>query len=174
MEIKISKTKTMHVRAQLPVSKTTATQAKAACKHKCPFPNGNFSFMTWRGLQCHKGKCKWRDEHPIDKILDFEGPPTARRYKIRWDCFPPEESWVPRGNLHHEVIKEFEVANGIYDHTQAFRCEICDLPCKNKTGVKIHAAKAHGKVTKHNDGELVQNFDDTLADKTVKSKKLSK
>ena len=81
---------------------------------------------------------------------------------------------MPRDNLHHEVIKEFEIANGIYDHSQPFRCTICDLPCKTKTGVKIHAAKMHGKANDYNDKEKTQSFANTLADKAVKSKKLSK
>ena len=88
--------------------------------------------------------------------------------------FPSRGILGTQGRLHPEVIKEFEVANGIYDHTQPFRCEICDLPCKSKTDVKIHSAKAHGKVTKHNDKEKSQSFAGTLTDKAVQSKKLSK
>ena len=72
MEIKISKTKTMHVRKQNPVSETTNEEVIAACKHKCPHLNCKFSFFSRRGLLIHMGKCKWRKEYLFDRILDYD------------------------------------------------------------------------------------------------------
>ena len=37
------------------------------------------------------------------------------------------------------MIKEFLLANGLYDHEWAgARCGLCDKPCKNARGVKSH------------------------------------
>ena len=37
------------------------------------------------------------------------------------------------------MIKEFLLANGLYDHNWAgARCDLCDKPCKSARGVKSH------------------------------------
>jgi hypothetical protein len=113
----------------------------------------------------HAGSCRWKDEYEIERVLECKGPTYARKYKIRWKDYPPTyDSWVPRGNLHPETICEFELANGEYDLGWRHRCPTCDLPCKSKTGVKIHSAKAHK-------AEPVQIFKGRLADTAVQTNK---
>ena len=120
------------------------------------------------------GRCKWRKECLFDRIVDYEDVGPTRKYKVRWLGFGPEDdTWQTRGSIHHECIKEFEVANGIYDYDCLYRCPICDLKCKNVTGVKIHSTRVHSKATETNDMDKQQNFDNTLADEAVKTKKLS-
>ena len=66
------------------------------------------------------------------------------------------------------------MANGIYDYDCLYRCPICDLKYKNVIGgVKIHSTRVHNKATETNDMDKQQNFDNTLADEAVKTKKLS-
>ena len=67
--------------------------------------------------------------------------------------------------MHPDAIKEFELANGLYDHSWPFRCPECDLPCSSERGVKVHKAKAHGR----NDmtAETEQVYKGSLADKAV-------
>ena len=53
MQVKITKTKVMHVRAQDPVSATSKEEASNACKYVCPHLNCGFRFFTKRGMQAH-------------------------------------------------------------------------------------------------------------------------
>ena len=115
----------------------------------------------------HAGRCEWRNEFEVDHLMDYRGNLCAREYLVRWKDYSPEwDLWVPRGNIHHETIKEFELVNGIYDQDWPHRCDICDLPCKSQTGVKIHRSKAHKT-------QRVQNFNGTAAAKAAEFKKLA-
>ena len=84
MEISVSKTKVLHVRRQDSVRVTTSDEAKKVCNHVCPHLNCGYRFCTKRGANIHAGKCKWASEHVVEKILDCEGPPTNRKYLIKW------------------------------------------------------------------------------------------
>ena len=53
MSISIEKTKTLHVRKQDPVSKTSAEEAAEVCKYVCPHLNCEHRFLTKRGMQIH-------------------------------------------------------------------------------------------------------------------------
>ena len=79
MHISIAKTKVMFVRAQDPVSKTTADEAGAVNKHVCCC---GFKFLSRRGKLVHEGRCKWPNEFDIDKILDCAGEVHKRKYKV--------------------------------------------------------------------------------------------
>ena len=124
--------------------------------------------MTSAGLRVHMGRCPWKDEFEVDRIVGHRGAVVARQYKVRWKDYSEEyDTWEPRGNIHPDLIKEYEVANGVYDFSWNFRCGVCDLPCSSARGVKIHQVwdRAH----KQNKD---QNFKGSLADKAVMTCKL--
>ena len=117
MEIRVTKTKVLHVRRQDAVSATTSEEAEKICKHICPHLNCGFRFFSKRGANIHAGKCKWRNEFEVEKILDCEGPPTNRKYLIKWEGYSSEHNlWVPRYDIHPAAIIEFEKANGFFDY----------------------------------------------------------
>ena len=166
MFINIDKTKVLHVLQQDPVTSTTADEAKKICKFTCPHHNCGFKFFTKRGMRIHAGKCEWENEFEVDRILMFQGPITARRYKIRWKNFSEEhDTWEPRTNLHPELIKDFEIANNVYIHGWMFRCGNCDLPCASARGIATHKRWCQKP-------DRIQNFKDTLADEAVKLAKM--
>ena len=172
MEVKIVKTKVLHVRPQDPVSDTTSDEASKVCKYTCPHINCGFQFHTKRGMLVHAGRCEWMNGFEVDRLIACRGPTCARQYKVRWKGYLPEDdTWEPRSNIHPDTIREFEIENNMYDHSWSFRCHVCDLPCRSARGIKIHAAKAHGK---HDmTAESKQNFKGSLADKAVRVSKLA-
>ena len=84
MNVNIPKTKSLHVRCQEEVSKTTGDEARARCKFKCPHPDCDHVFFSKRGLNVHAGKCQWKNEFVVERILDHKGNITARQYLVRW------------------------------------------------------------------------------------------
>ena len=84
MNVKIVKTKILHVRAQDPVTDTSTNEATAVSKFVCPHLNCGFRFFTKRGMQAHAGRCEWRNEFEIERILAHRGPVHARQYLVRW------------------------------------------------------------------------------------------
>ena len=113
--ISVEKTKVLHVRRQDNVSATTSEEAGKICKYGCPHLNCGYKFYSKRGMKIHAGKCTWADEYQLEKILDCEGPPTARRYLIKWKGYS-DTTWEPRGNIHPSAITEFEKINGLFDY----------------------------------------------------------
>ena len=115
MTVNMVKTKSLHVRQQEEVTKTTQEEAQAKCKFKYPHPGCNHVFLTKRGLQVHEGRCQWKNEFVVKKILSHKGPVTARMYLVRWQGYSSQEdSWIPRSNLHPETIKNYEMSAGAY------------------------------------------------------------
>ena len=91
MKVKIRKTKVLHVRSQDPVSETTKEEASAVSKFVCPHLNCGFRFFTKRGMLAHAGRCEWRNEFEVERILACRGPMHARQYKIRWKGYQEED-----------------------------------------------------------------------------------
>ena len=91
MEIRVP-TKGMHVSEQGAVTRTTGAEAKRVCKFVCPNIGCTRVFFNKRGIQCHAGKCKWRDEYLIDKILGARGPARSSKqeFLIRWKGYGSE------------------------------------------------------------------------------------
>ena len=115
MDVNIAKTKVLHVRQQEEVSKTTQAEAQSKCKFTCPHPGCDHTFLTKRGMHVHVGRCQWRNEFVVDKILNHRGPVTARQYLVRWQGYSPQEDrWIPRSNLHPEAIRDYEMEVGEY------------------------------------------------------------
>ena len=167
MQINVDKTKVLHVRQQQKVSETTELEAKQVCKFECPHTGCNFKFNSKRGMQVHAGRCRWKDECELEKIVECVGPILKRRYKVRWKGYGPEEdTWQSRTSLHPQTVKEFEIKAGKYDASWPHRCSICDHPCRSQRGVSIHAAKAHRENDKTAD--KAQNFVNSKADKAVR------
>ena len=114
------------------------------------------------GLRVHMGRCPWKDEYEVEKLVDHRGAVVSRQYKVRWKNYSPDfDTWEPRSNIHPSLIKEYEVSNNDYVFSWRFRCGICDLPCSSERGIKIHRSRAH-KDPKQ------QNFTGSLADGAVK------
>ena len=73
---------------------------------------------------------------------------------------------MSHNNLHPDLINEFLLANGLYDHNwSGVRCPECDKPCASERGVKLH--KRHCQMQPES-----QNFDGTCAAKRVRDDKL--
>ena len=168
MDVNIVKTKSLHVRQQESVNKTTQDEARAKCKFKCPHPGCDHVFLTQRGRNIHAGRCQWRNEFAVEAILSHEGHITARQYLIRWQGYSAQhDSWVPRSSLHPETIRDYEMQSGSYIQDWKFRCPDCDLPCKSLRGIKIHQRKTHKP-------EKIQSFEGRLVDEAVHVSKLEK
>ena len=166
MVLSKEKTVALHVQEQDETSDTTPEEASNICKFVCPHLNCGFKFMSLAGLKVHMGRCSWKDEFEVEKIVGHRGAVVARQYKVRWKDYSPDfDTWEPRSNLHPTLIKEYEITHKVYDFSWKFRCGVCDLPCSSERGIKIHQAKAH-KQTK------AQNFQGSLADAAVKTCKL--
>ena len=72
MDVNIPKTKSLHVRQQEEVSKTTQNEARVKCKFGSPHPGCNHVFLTKRGLNIHAGRCQWKNEFEVEKILSHK------------------------------------------------------------------------------------------------------
>ena len=117
MLLNADKTEVIHIRRQDKVSPLTKEEAKGVCKFVCPHLNCGFQFRSKAGMKIHAGTCEWANEFEVDHITGHRGPVTARQYHIRWKHYEPKyDTWESRGNLHPELIREYELANGVYDH----------------------------------------------------------
>ena len=113
----------------------------------------------------------------MDCIVDHEGPPATRKYRVRW-ADGKEHTWEPRANVHPSEVTKYEKAKGIYDDS-CVRCRYCNLPCKNDRGRKIHEGRKHKgeklaeDPDKHALGKVrEQEFLHRLADNAVKVVKM--
>lgn len=113
------------------------------------------------------GKCKWKNDFEIEKILECKGPVCVRRYQIKWKGYQ-ETTWEPRGNLHPEDIASFEKPNDCYEYGWAHRCPTCDLPFSSQRAIKIHMGRYH----KPDEETKEQDFSNRLADRAVRVQKL--
>ena len=59
----------LHVQKQDPVTATTSTEAADKCKFTCLHLNCGFKFMTSAGLRVHMGRCPWKDEFEVERIV---------------------------------------------------------------------------------------------------------
>ena len=135
---------TLHVREQDEVSKTTQEEAKKLCRFKCPHLNCDHSFLTKRDMQIHASRCKRKDEYEMEEIVDHMGPLTGRSYLIKWKGYSEKENdWVPRSNLHPQVIEDYEKKSDTYVQNWMFRCPTCNLPCSSDRGIRIHMGRIH-------------------------------
>ena len=167
MEISISKTEVMQVREQGRIAPATPAEAAAVCTYTCPHLGCGKVFYNMHGCKCHAGKCRWQQEYEVDRILAVKGTTAQRKYLVRWKGYGPEyDLWLPHNNLHPDLINEFLLANGLYDHNwTGVRCPECDKPCASERGVKLH--KRHCQMQPE-----TQNFDGTCAVKRVRDDKL--
>ena len=141
MTINVGKTEFMDVCEQGRVPEATAAEAKGVAKFKCPHAGCNRVFFNIHGCKCHAGKCRWKNFYIVEKIVDVCGSEGDARQKflIRWQGYGPEhDTWEPRNNLPRGLVKDFLIANGLYDFNwPGARCPDCDKPCKNEQGVKV-------------------------------------
>ena len=71
------------------------------------------------------GRCEWKDEFAVERIVDHRGPVVARKFKVRWKNYSSDfYTWEPRTNVHPALIREYEyeIAHGAYDFNWRFRC----------------------------------------------------
>ena len=169
MEINVTKTEVMHVEEQGRTTPATNAELKAVCKFECPHAGCTRVFQNAHGCKCHAGKCRYKNWHEVEKILDVQGATGTpeRKFLIRWAGYGPEhDQWEPRKNVHPELINEYLHANNLYDHEwPGERCPWCDNPCKNARGVKAHMRWCPFKPNE-------QRFTGTCAEKRVKKNKL--
>lgn len=100
--------------------------------------------------------------------MDSKGPVLSRNYLVRWKGYSEaDDTWEPRSNMTGaaELIKEYEVREGLYDNMWPHRCDICDKPCKSARGVKIHKTKSHPET-------IPQQFKGSLAEKKAVDEKI--
>ena len=63
----------------------------------------------------HAGRCEWRHEFEVDKIVGHRGPVVVRQFKIGWRGYNSEyDTFEPRSNIHPELIKDYEMENQVY------------------------------------------------------------
>ena len=171
MVISIEKTEVMQVCEQGQIPAATAAEAKATCNFSCPHLGCDRVFYNSHGMRCHAGKCKYRMELPVDRILEVRGATGSprRKFKIRWKGYgPDDDTWEDRNNLHPDLINEFLLANDLYDHSwRGSRCPHCDKPCASDRGVLIH--KRHCQMVPDDD----QTFAGTKAAQKVRENKLA-
>ena len=87
-------------------------------------------------------KCTRKDIFEIEKILEVSGDTGSpkRHFKVWWVGYGADyDTWEPFYNLFPNMIKEYLLANNLYDHVwSGARCTLCDKPCKSSRGVKFH------------------------------------
>ena len=114
----------------------TSKEAKAQTKYHCPHVDCDDVFYNMHGMKVHAGKCKRRHYYEIEKIAEAE----EGLFKVRWAGYGEEDdTWEPWHHLPPTMIKEYLLANGLYDHEwTGARCHLCDKKCKNERGIKNH------------------------------------
>ena len=129
----------MHICNQEEQHVTTAEAAREAT-YKCPHVGCDFKFHNKHGAKIHAGRCRHKDTYLLDKILDVKGDcgSPLRRFLVSWQGYD-DQTWEPYENLPPNEIKEFLLANNLYNYDwEGARCDECDKPCKNIRGVKSH------------------------------------
>ena len=114
MIISIPKTKVLHVAQQTALAKVTSTEAEQQCKFCCPFHGCDHKFCTEAGLRIHKGRCEWKDEFVVEKIVAHKKGLLKRQYLIKWKGYD-EKTWERRSNIHPELVSDYEKESDIYD-----------------------------------------------------------
>ena len=100
--------------------------------------------MTNAGLRVHMDRYPWKDEFEVGRIVGHRGVVVTRQYKVRWKDYSEEfDTWESHSNHHPDLIKEYEITNGVYDFSWNFMCGICGLPCSSVRGIKIHQSRSH-------------------------------
>ena len=170
MEISIEKTEVMHVTEQDRAEPASRSELEKVCTFTCPHVGCSRVFYNAHGCKCHAGKCRYKNFYAVDKILAMRGKTGSkkREFLVRWQGYGPEDDqWEPRNHIHPDLIKEYLLANNLYDHEwPGARCPWCDQPCKNARGVKAHMRWCAFKPD-------VQQFKGTCAEKKVNELKLA-
>ena len=65
----------------------------------------------------------------------------------------PKNSTPGNQGLTYTKVSQNLKTKRIYDYDWTHRCDICDVPCKSATGVKIHHTKVH-KTPKKNHSKV--------------------
>ena len=80
----------------------------------------NFVFDTKHDMIIHASRCRNKDEYSRGgKILESKGSVCAKKIKISWRSYGPEaDTLEPRSSVHPELIRDFEIENDCYNHSQ--------------------------------------------------------
>ena len=92
---------------------------------------------------------------------------------VRWKGYGQrKDEWVDYGNISPELIKEFLVAQGLYDFSWPTRCQICDKPVTGARGLAAHQRRKTNNCDKFLWDSNDQNFTGTVAEKKAKTTQL--
>lgn len=150
----------MHVERQQklkPPSLTAIKEAAADYKHQCEFCDRKFK--TARGLKIHTKSCNHQHgltdkEFPIDKLNAVFGTPQFRWFKVQWEGYPGQDSWMPERSLKKQgcadSIKDFWRSSNkcpstdfIPDPEDTWRCWCCGKGYKTASSLKAHITRLH-------------------------------
>ena len=72
------------------------------------------------------------------------------KFLVRFKGYGPRhDEWVDYANVTPELIKEFLVEHGLYDHAWKHRCPVCDKPANSEFGVQTHQRRKHNNCSKY-------------------------
>ena len=177
MHINVGQTECMHLQQQDPLHKPTSEEVKKECKYTCKHKGCMKVFANKHGLRVHEGKCPWKHEYDIERILDVRWPQESSmpvghgdtKFLVRWKGYGQRhDQWEPYKHLHPAKIKEFLQANGMYDYEWRHRCPRCDKPMKSQAGVAIHLRRKSTNCRSYLEDH--QNFTGTEAERKAKER----
>ena len=109
MQVKLSKTYTQHVKAQVKTTAATAMEIAAKMKkykHACEYAKAGCRerFKTKAGMRIHACSCNYNyglteEKWEVDKILAVYGKAERKLFLVKWTDRPGEDSWQKEHSL---------------------------------------------------------------------------
>ena len=174
MKVKLAKTFNQHLQRQEKVGKITTQmldKKMQSYKYQCEFAEAGYTqrFKTKRDMKIHMCTCIFNygttdEAYQVDEITTVFGKAERRLFKVKWDGYTGQDSWVPEHSLLQdgcmEAIKTFwektgkNPAQDLYtdpDGDTGTRCLMCGWKSdKNnkKRGLQMHIRRKGHEWTK--------------------------